>query len=79
MNIIITGDYKKNNLGDDLFEKIALQIFSQKKFKNNFENIKTVPICDITLIENWLYCDRVILFGGEFNTSFNRLHACCLP
>jgi hypothetical protein len=31
MNTIITGYYKKNNLGDDLFEKIALQIFSQKK------------------------------------------------
>ena len=65
MNTIITGYYKKNNLGDDLFEKLALQIFSQKKFKNKFKNIKTVPICEITLIENRDHCESIILFGGE--------------
>ena len=65
MNIIITGYYKKNNLGDDLFEKIASKIFSQKDFKKQIKSYKTVNIDDITSIENRTFCDRVILFGGE--------------
>ena len=37
MHFVITGYYKKNNLGDDLFEKYASQLF--KKLKN-IENLK---------------------------------------
>lgn len=52
MNVIITGYYSQSNLGDDLFEYIAKQIFKK--------NI--VPIEKITQYNE---CDRVILFGGE--------------
>ncbi len=52
MNLVITGYYKQSNLGDDLFEYIAKQIFKK--------NI--VPIDIINLYNT---CDRVILFGGE--------------
>jgi hypothetical protein len=65
MHVIITGYYKKNNLGDDLIEYIAKIIFSKKKFKNYVTTYKTVPIEDIILPENSINCDRVILFGGE--------------
>ena len=65
MNIIITGYYKKNNLGDDLFEEISLKIFSQKNFKKHIKSYKTVNIDDITSIEHYTLYDRVILFGGE--------------
>ena len=65
MHIIITGYYKKNNLGDDLFESIAKNIFLRKEFKNEINSYKTISIDDLTNIENMTNCDRVILFGGE--------------
>jgi hypothetical protein len=66
MHIVITGYYKKDNLGDDLFETIAHNIFSSnKKIKKNIKSYKTIPIEKICLLENRLDCDRVILFGGE--------------
>ena len=66
MHIVITGYYKKDNLGDDLFEIIVHNIFlSNKKIKKNIKSYKTIPIEQICLFENRTQCDRVILFGGE--------------
>lgn len=67
MHIVITGYYKKDNLGDDLFEKIADKIFNKiySKNKNKISSYKIVPIDKLTLLENRIDCDRVILFGGE--------------
>lgn len=61
MNITITGYYKKDNLGDDLFEKIAEKFFIDSK------NIKynIVSIDKLNFPENRHYIDRIILFGGE--------------
>lgn len=61
INITITGYYKKENLGDDLFEKIAEKFFIDTK------NIKynIVSIDKLNFPQNRHYIDRIILFGGE--------------
>ncbi len=64
MNIIITGYYKKENLGDDIFDSYAQKLFSNKH-KNIIKSIKILPIDKINLHENRAPVDRVILFGGE--------------
>lgn len=69
MHIVITGYYKKENLGDDLFEQIADKIFSRKKIKD-ITSYKIVPIDKLTLFENRINCDRVILFGGEVLNNY---------
>ena len=65
MHVIITGYYKKENLGDDLFEQIAKKIWESKKFKKEVLSYKIIPIDKINLSENRSPLDRVILFGGE--------------
>lgn len=72
MHIIITGYYKKNNLGDDLFETYAITLFNKFKLKYNklISTVKLLPINDICLSQNRTYCDRVILFGGEVLNDF---------
>ena len=35
LNILVTGYYEQNNLGDDLFVDIGKYIFPKKIFKNN--------------------------------------------
>jgi len=72
MHFIITGYYKKNNLGDDLFEKYASILFKKfiKKYKNKISSYKILPIQDICEDKNIRNCDRVILFGGETLNDF---------
>ena len=65
MHVIITGYYKKQNYGDDLFEIIAKKIWESKEFKKKVTSYKILPIDKITLSENRTPLDRVILFGGE--------------
>jgi hypothetical protein len=67
MHFIITGYYKKENFGDDLFESYALNLFNnfKKKYNNKITSIKILPIDEICLSQNRTNCDRVILFGGE--------------
>jgi len=65
MHLIITGYYKKDNLGDDLFEIFAEKIVNNKKFMKNITTYKILPIDKIILYENRSPVDRVILFGGE--------------
>jgi polysaccharide pyruvyl transferase WcaK-like protein len=61
MNIVITGYYQKQNLGDDLFKNIAKKLFTK------FNHIKTniISIDKLNLPENRHNIDRIILFGGE--------------
>jgi hypothetical protein len=61
MNITITGYYKKDNLGDDLFEKIAKKIFKN----TNKVRYNIIPIDNLLYPENRNNIDRIILFGGE--------------
>jgi len=70
MHIIITGYYKKDNLGDDLFESIAEKICESYKFKKQITSYKILPIEKINLVENRSPLDRVILFGGETLNNF---------
>ncbi len=64
MDIIITGYYKKENLGDDIFDSFAQNLFINKH-KNLIKSVKILPIDKINLHENRAPVDRVILFGGE--------------
>jgi hypothetical protein len=65
MNVIITGYYYHQNLGDDLFEFISRKIFLSKKFSTIFPSIKYVRIEDLYNSEYKKDCSRIILFGGE--------------
>lgn len=65
MNVIITGYYYHQNLGDDLFEFISRKIFLSKKFSKIFPIIKYVRIEDLYNSEYIKDCSRIILFGGE--------------
>ena len=56
--LLITGYYNKQNTGDDLFYNIA-----EKLFINN-KNYKTT-IKSIDDINNNIYYDSIVLFGGE--------------
>jgi polysaccharide pyruvyl transferase WcaK-like protein len=67
MNIIVTGYYKQNNLGDDLFEKIAKTIFQKDKKYNRIEFIK---IEAINTNEVTFKCDKLILFGGNVLNNY---------
>ena len=44
MNIIVTGYYFEKNLGDDLFEKIGKEIFTEKNFKQKINKIEFMKI-----------------------------------
>ena len=78
MNIIITGYYNKNNLGDDLFESYAKQLFTIKNINKHIKSYKILPIMELNKLQNVNnndnYIDNydninnincVILFGGE--------------
>ncbi len=65
MNIIVTGYYEEKNLGDDLFEKIGKQIFSNEKIKQKINKIEFMKIDKITSNDVYFNCDKLILFGGE--------------
>jgi polysaccharide pyruvyl transferase WcaK-like protein len=58
--LLITGYYKKQNTGDDLFENIATKLFSNNK------NYK-ITIKSIDDVKNNIdtYYDDILLFGGE--------------
>ncbi len=65
MNIIVTGYYEEKNLGDDLFERIGKQIFSDEKIKPKINKIEFIKIDRINTNEVYFNCDKLILFGGE--------------
>jgi hypothetical protein len=67
MNIIVTGYYNHNNLGDDLFEKIARTIFIKDKNINKIEYLK---IESINSNEVTFKCDKLILFGGNVLNNY---------
>ncbi len=66
IKIIITGYYKKNNTGDDIFEKIANRLFiSNKSVEYNvypIETLKKLYDNEVKLFDN---INSVVLFGGE--------------
>jgi polysaccharide pyruvyl transferase WcaK-like protein len=66
IKIIITGYYKKNNTGDDIFEKIANKLFiSNKSVEYNvypIETLKKLYENEVKLFDN---INSVVLFGGE--------------
>ena len=79
MNIIITGYYNKNNLGDDLFELYADKLFQSEKFKKQINQYKIIPIthindgnidCKIDGQSNIINPDCIVLFGGETLNDF---------
>ncbi len=62
-NILITGYYKKQNTGDDLFENIAKKLFiSNKNISYKIKSIDEVKN-DINNISSTF--DKIVLFGGE--------------
>jgi hypothetical protein len=64
LNILVTGYYYKNNLGDELFLELAQKIFS--RYNNlvcRYISIDTIGLETIDDICN--FSDRVVLFGGE--------------
>jgi hypothetical protein len=64
LNVIITGYYNKQNLGDDLFLELAKKIFS--KYNNltcRYLNLDSIGSDNIE--ETCAFAERVILFGGE--------------
>jgi polysaccharide pyruvyl transferase WcaK-like protein len=65
INIIVTGYYFERNLGDDLFEKIGREIFTEKNFKQKINKIDFMKIDKINSNEVYFKCDKLILFGGE--------------
>jgi hypothetical protein len=65
INIIVTGYYFEKNLGDDLFEKIGREIFTEENFKQKINKIEFMKIDKITSNEVYFKCDKLILFGGE--------------
>ena len=65
LNIIVTGYYFEKNLGDDLFEKIGREIFTEENFKQKINKIEFMKIDKITSNEVYFKCDKLILFGGE--------------
>ena len=78
MNIVITGYYNKNNLGDDLFELYAEKLFQSDKFKKHLIKYKIIPITKIIdgkLNNNEksneiINPDCIVLFGGETLNDF---------
>jgi polysaccharide pyruvyl transferase WcaK-like protein len=65
LSILITGYYKQQNTGDDLFEKIAYKLFNSK---NNNIIIKPIEEVKNEVEKSPKSCsnyDYVILFGGE--------------
>ena len=82
MNIVITGYYNKNNLGDDLFELYADKLFQSDKFKKNINQYKIIPITKIIdgkitykfdgkiVNTNNTMPDCIVLFGGETLNDF---------
>lgn len=79
MNLLITGYYNKNNLGDDFFLEIAQILF--RKYADKPYNLRFIGTDSILFTSqeymneliNW--CDKVILFGGEVlnNYFLNKL------
>ena len=71
MNIVITGYYKKDNFGDDLFELIADKLFQSDKLKKQICNYEIIPInnllkkCKENNKNDNIIPDCIILFGGE--------------
>lgn len=65
MNVIITGYYYHQNLGDDLFEAISRKIFLSKKMLKIHPHIRYVRIEDLYNSEYNKDCSKIILFGGE--------------
>jgi polysaccharide pyruvyl transferase WcaK-like protein len=65
INILITGYYKKQNTGDDLFEYIAKKLFVSKKKEEIKYKIKSIDEVknDIHYISSNF--DKIVLFGGE--------------
>jgi polysaccharide pyruvyl transferase WcaK-like protein len=66
IKIIITGYYKKNNTGDDIFEKIANKLFISNKLVEYIvypiETLKKLYENEVKLFDN---INSVVLFGGE--------------
>ncbi len=63
INILITGYYKKQNTGDDLFEYIAKKLFiSKNNYKYKIKSIDEVKN-DINYISSSF--NKIVLFGGE--------------
>lgn len=67
--ILLTGYYKKDNTGDDIFEKVASKLFVNNKFveysiisidqlKKTYEQLKLDTV------------DSIVLFGGETLNDF---------
>jgi len=68
LNIVVTGYYYENNLGDDLFLELAQKIFTEKRFNKNKIEIERIQFVKIDLLitnEVKGKCDKLILFGGE--------------
>ncbi len=60
--IIITGYYKKDNTGDDIFEKVANKLFiSNKQYEYNILSIDQLK----SQSQGQILIDSIILFGGE--------------
>ena len=72
MNVIITGYYKKDNFGDDLFELIADKLFQNDKFKKQICNYEIIPITQLVkrCKNNNNIPECIILFGGETINDF---------
>lgn len=68
MEIIITGYYKKNNYGDDLFESIADKIFQSPH--TDIKNYKIVTISQLQEAVRQSPPDIIVLFGGEVLNDF---------
>ncbi len=67
INILITGYYKKQNTGDDLFEHIAKKLFiSNNKQKEGYK-YKIKSIDEVKNEINYISSkfDKIVLFGGE--------------
>lgn len=66
IKIIITGYYKKNNTGDDIFEKIANKLFISNKSVEYtiypIETLKKLYDNEVKLFDN---INSIVLFGGE--------------
>ena len=64
LNVIVTGYYNKQNLGDDLFLELAQKIFI--KYRNlNCRYINLDSIGNKNIEDTCNFADRIVLFGGE--------------
>lgn len=66
IKIIITGYYKKNNTGDDIFEKIANRLFiSNKSVEYMIYPIETLKKLYDNETKSYDTINSIVLFGGE--------------